>query len=123
MLIMIEFYTHPAFKKETAKLQKRFSYLEKGLKAFYRLCEEQFHPIDPRPVIAPGKIHRVTINEIWTIWKVELVVKNLRPNQFPRAWFAVKGSKIAFLCIGTHVDNYDDDEMNRIALRRVSDIF
>ena len=120
---MIEFYIHPSFKKETAKLQRRFFYLEKGLQAFRRLCEEQFHPNNPRPVIAPGKIHRVTANETWTIWKVELVVKNLRPNQFPRVWFAVKGSKIALLCIGTHVDNYNDDEMNHAALSRVSDIF
>ena len=122
-LIMLEFYNHPAFCKEVAKLQKRFPYLEKGLKAFCRLCEEQFHPDNPRSVIAPGKIHRVTANEIWTIWKVELAVKNLRPNQFPRTWFAVKGSKIALLCIGTHIDNYKDDEINRVALGRVSDIF
>ncbi len=123
MPIMIDFYTHSAFEKETAKLQRRFSYLEKGLQAFRRLCEKQFHPINPCPIIAPGKIHRVTVNEIWTIWKVELVVKNLRPNQFPRVWFAVKGSKIALLCIGTHIDNYNDDKMNRTALDRVSDIF
>lgn len=121
--IMIEFYRHSAFEKETAKLQKRFSHLEKGLHQFQRLCEEQFHPTNPHSIIAPGKIHRVTANEIWTIWKVELVVKNLRPNQFPRVWFAVEGSKIAFLCIGTHIDNYDNNTMDRIAISRVTDIF
>lgn len=30
---------------------------------------------------------------------------------------------IAFLCIGTHVDNYNDEEMNRLALLRLSDLF
>lgn len=120
---MIEFYTHPTFDREVTKLQKRFSHLEKGLQAFQRLCEKQFHPIDPHPVIAPGKIHRVTANEIWTIWKVELVVKNLKPNQFPRVWFAVEGSKIAFLCIGTHIDNYDNNTLDRTATARVTDIF
>ncbi len=47
----------------------------------------------------------------------------LRPNQYPRVWFAVKGSIIAFLCIATHIDNYDDETMNRRALERVADMF
>ena len=59
------------------------------------------------------------------MWKIELVIpkSGLRPNQYPRMWFAVKGFNIVFLCIATHIDNYNDKEMNKIALSRVTDIF
>lgn len=120
---MIEFIDHPSFKKETAKLTRRFSFLDKALGSFKMLCEFQFHPLNPQQRIAPAKLHRVTQNDLWSIWKVELSVPNVRQNQSPRVWFAVKGSIIAFLCIASHVDNYDDNQMSQKAIERVTDIF
>jgi len=120
---MLEFIYHPRFEKEIAKLKKRFIYIQDGIKSFQNICEKQFHPINPSQVISPGKIHRVTQNDLWTIWKVELFFKQVKPNQAPRIWFAVKGSIIVFLCACSHVDNYDDNEVNRIATDRVTDIF
>jgi len=38
-------------------------------------------------------------------------------------WFAVKGGIIAFLCLSSHIKNYNDEDMNRLALSRVSDLF
>jgi hypothetical protein len=75
-------------------------------------------------VIAPAKLHRVTDNGIWTLWKVELVIPNsgLRPNQWPRLWFVVKGEVIALLCVASHVDNYDDEDVNRRAISRAQDL-
>ena len=120
---MIEFIDHPSFAKETAKLSKRFPFLSKALESFRMLCEFQFHPLNPQQRIAPAKLHRVTQNDLWSIWKIELAVPGLRPNQSPRVWFAVKGSTISFLCIASHVDNYSDNKMNSVAMERVSDIF
>src|SRR6185369_6052621 len=122
---MIEFLSHDAFQKEIAALQRRFKHLDDGLDSFRKLCEVQFHPTKPRQVVAPAKLHRVTQNNLWSLWKIELVIpkSGLRPSQFPRVWFAVNGSNIAFLCIATHVDNYNDEAMNQLALSRVSDIF
>jgi hypothetical protein len=76
-------------------------------------------------VIAPAKLHRISQNAVWTIWKVELVIpkSNLRPNQFPRMWFAVKGAEIALLAIATHIDNYYDKDTDDLALSRINDIF
>lgn len=119
---MIEFICHPAFVKETATL-KRFPFLDTALESFKMLCEFQFHPLNPQQRIAPAKLHRVTQNDEWSVWKIELVVHGLRPNQFPRMWLAVRGSNIALLCIGTHIDNYDDNKMTKIAVERVTDIF
>jgi len=122
---MIQFLYHDGIQKEIATLERRFRTINDGLSAFERLCEVQFNPISPRQIIAPAKLHRITQNDVWTLWKVELVLPNsgLRPNQWPRMWFVVKGEIIAFLCISSHVDNYNDEDMNRLALSRASDFF
>ncbi len=122
---MIEFLYSDGIQTEIAALGRRFRTLEYGLKSIERLCEVQFHPTNPRHVIAPAKLHRITQNEIWTLWKIEVAVPNsrLRPNQWPRMWFAVKGAIIVFLCISSHIDNYSDPEMDQLALSRVSDFF
>ena len=122
---MIQFLYHDGIQKEIAALERRFSAISDGLSAFERLCDVQFNPISPHQVIAPAKLHRILQNDIWTLWKIELVVPNsgLRPNQYPRMWFVVKGAIVAFLCISSHIDNYNDEEMNRLALSRVSDFF
>jgi len=122
---MIEFLYHDGLQKEIAALARRFRQLRDGFAAFERLCQVQFNPTDPKPTIAPAKLHRITQNELWTMWKVELVVPKagLRPNQYPRVWFAVKGAVIVFLCMGTHMDNYNDMEMDRLALARITDVF
>lgn len=122
---MIQFLYHDKIQKEIATLERRFSAIRDGFVMFERLCEIQFNPINPQQVIAPAKLHRITQNNIWALWKIELVVPNsgLRPNQLPRMWFAVKGEIIVFLCISSHIDNYEDGDMNRIAISRVTDMF
>src|SRR3990167_1198705 len=116
---MIEFRNHEGFEKEIAALEKRrFRYIRESLEGFMRLCEIHFHPTKPERRIQPGKLHRVTQNEIWTLWKIELAImkSGLRQNQYPRIWFVVSGATIAFLCVATHIDNYRDNEMDKIAL-------
>ena len=125
--MMIEFLYHDGLQKEVSSLEKRFRNLRAGLASFERLCEFQFNPTNPKQVITPAKLHRLSLTQkdVWTLWKVELVVPNsgLRPNQWPRLWFAVKGTIIALLCLASHIDNYDDEKMNRLALSRASDYF
>lgn len=122
---MIQFVYHDGMEKEIAAQKRRFPGLRTGFEAFELLCQVQFNPINPKQVISPGKLHRITQNDLWTMWKIELVVPNsgLRPNQYPRVWFAVKGEVIACLCMGNHMDNYNDAEMDRLALARVTDVF
>lgn len=123
---MIEFLYHDAIKREIAALERRFSKLQsEGFARFELLCQKQFNPIRPQQVIGPGKLHRVSQNDVWALWKVEMVVpgSGLRPNQYPRVWFGIKGNVVVFLCVGTHIDNYDNNEMDRIALSRITDVF
>ena len=123
---MIQFLYHGGIQKEIAALEaRRFRTIRAGFSIFERLCEKQFHPTNPQPAIGPGKLHRISQNDMWTLWKIELVIPNsgLRPNQFPRIWFAIKGAIVVFLCMSSHVDNYNDEDMNRLALSRASDFF
>ena len=110
---MLNFIFHPRFSKEAAGLERRFPFFSAGLDSFKRICEVHFDPLSPRQVIAPAKLHRVKYFNDFTIWKIELAVKNLRANQFPRIWFAVRGATVVFLCIATHIDNYRDDALNK----------
>ncbi|MEK7077980.1 MAG: hypothetical protein AAB911_00230 [Patescibacteria group bacterium] len=120
------FLLHDTFEREIAALKKRrLRYIRESLEGFEKLCEFHFDPVLPQSRIAPGKLHRVTQNDSWTMWKTELSIINsgLRPNQYPRMWFAQSGAVIAFLCIASHIDNYSDAKMDAIATARVSDIF
>ena len=123
--VFVHFIYHSKFEKEIVALRRRFKHIKDGIESFKRLCEVQFHPTNPQRVIAPAKLHRISQNDIWSLWKVELVIpkSNLRPNQFPRMWFVVQGARIGFLCIGTHIDNYKDRDMERLAIDRLTDIF
>lgn len=123
---MISFLFHDGFAGEIASLEKkRMRHIRKSLEGFQQLCEVHFHPISPQPRIAPGKLHRVSQNNVWTTWKTELPVihSGLRSNQYPRLWFAQSGATIAFLCIGSHIENYQDGEMDALAFARVRDLF
>jgi hypothetical protein len=122
---MITFIYHDSVKKEIARLEKKYPSLQKeGFQRLELLLQQQFHPLTPQQVIGPAKLHRVTQNNIWTIWKVEMVVpkSGLRPNQFPRVWFAVQGHIIAFLCIAMHTENYQDNQISQLAFERMTDI-
>jgi len=57
---MIVFLRHDDFGKEIAALERRFATIRDGLAAFERLCLAQFNPVNPKQVIAPAKLHRVT---------------------------------------------------------------
>lgn len=120
---MLEFLEHSHFTKQAAEFNRRFSGFEQGFLATKNIFEVHFHPTNPMQRIAPGKIHCVLRNPIFAIWKLEMAVADLKSNQWPRVWFAVSGNKIGFLCMGTHVDNYDNNKMDRLAQNLVSDIF
>ena len=122
---MLNYYSHLSFEKETAILKKRFINIFKAIEDFKRLAEVQFHPLSPQQIIAPAKLHRVTQNTVWSLWKIELVIpkSGLRPNQFPRMWFAVKGREMAMIAMALHSDNYNNNELDKLAIERVNDIF
>jgi len=123
---MISFLLHDGFEREIAALERRrMRHIRESLERFQRLCELHFHPTSPQTIIAPGKLHRVAQNDVWTMWKTELPIihSGLRPSQYPRLWFAQNGATIIFLCIASHIDNYSDHDMDTLANSRATDFF
>ena len=116
--------SHDSFDTELKKLGKKYRQLDDGLKKVKRLLERQFDPNNPQSIIGPGKLHRVTADRTWELWKVEvaLIGSGLRPNQWPRMWFAVSGDTFTLLTVAVHQDNYDDGAQDRLAINRYTDI-
>lgn len=119
---MLKFIEHTVFQKEYLNFSNKY-YSNSDLQHLKNVLNFQFNPINPKLIIGPGKIHRVKVCENCEIWKVEMSVKGLRKNQSPRIWLAVAGDTLAFLTIKTHIDNYDDNEVNRFAENLSTDIF
>ena len=119
----IDFSEHDNFTKKFAKFSSKYNEAQKGLEDFKKIAKKHFHPINPQQVIGPGKVHVITQFETYTVWKVEMSVKGLRKNQTPRVWFAIHGANFVFLHIGTHIENYDDQQCTSLALTLASDFF
>lgn len=120
---MISWQLHNGFERDFKKLAKKQCGLEEGLAVLKKLLNRQFDSECQAAVIAPGKIHHIKTDDLgWEIWKVEMMVKGLRPNQWPRVWFAVKGDTITFLAIRSHVDNYENNEMDALAEERYGEV-
>jgi hypothetical protein len=115
---------HDGFVKELKKICGKYPQVDDGVAKVKKLLAVQFDPLQPKEVIAPGKIHRVHGNNIWELWKVEVLLpkSGLKPSQWPRMWFCVSGETITLLAIATHIDNYDNNEMDRKAISCLSDI-
>lgn len=114
---------HNGFKSEYKKFSKKQPKVDEYFHKLKKLLDKQFDPCNPIDVIAPGKIHHITTTETGIeFWKVEMLVERLRPNQWPRIWFAVKGNTITFLVIKSHTENYDNNIEDLIAQNRYDDI-
>lgn len=124
---MLEYLEHPKFSKQAADFKRRFpgfdEGFDEGFNATKNIFEVHFHPTNPMQRIAPGKIHCILRNPTFVMWKLEMAVAGLKSKQWPRVWFAVSGSKIVFLCMGTHIDNYDDGGQTKEAQSLVTDYF
>lgn len=119
---MFNFIEHSVFADEYKKFNSKY-FIDKSLKSLKLILAKQFNPDSPQLVIGPGKIHRVKTCDSCDIWKVEMAVPGLRSNQSPRIWFAISGTRLSFLTIKTHIDNYSDNDVNKLAESLSSDIF
>jgi hypothetical protein len=114
------FSAHPAFAREMKLLHKKLD-VGTGMASIKKLLAVHFDSENPKPAIAPGKLHRIKVFDMWSLWKVEVMVIGLRPSQWPRVWFLLRGAKITFLVGASHMQNYNDSEMEMLALDRLSD--
>ncbi len=116
---MMQWQQHDSFTNEYKKICKKQRGFADGFERVKRLLGVYFDPICPNTtVIAPGKIHRLRDYTDWELWKVEVMIVGLKPNLWPRVWFAVCGENITFLAVDMHNTNYDDNALEKIALDR-----
>lgn len=114
---------HETFRKDFKKVAKKQRGLDDGFLRIKKLLEKQFNPESPMQVIAPGKIHHITTKDSgWALWKVEVMVENVKPNLCPRIWFVINGETITFLALNYHGSNYDDNAIERDAISRFGDV-
>ena len=123
---MIIWLQHNAYLKELKNLKKTTCSLEKDIEKVKRLLVAHFYVEQTMgKVISPGKIHRITVDNDVTrkeLWKVEVMVPGLKPNLWPRLWFMIDGENITFLAIASHKDNYNNNEVDRVAIERYRDM-
>lgn len=123
---MITWLRHSGFEKELKALKKTIRTADKDVEKVKKLLVAHFFVDQTRgTVIAPGKIHRVTVDNDVTgreLWKVEVITPNTKPSLWPRLWFMIDGESIALLAIASHKTNYDNNELDRIAIRRYLDL-
>ena len=115
----MQFLKHDKFEREFSKIKHNDIY--KSLELIENLLEKQFDFHFPKIIIPPGKLHRVASGENYEIWKIEMLVKGLRPNQWPRIWFMINSNVVTFLSVGLHQDNYNNNQKDREATDRALD--
>lgn len=118
------FIRHTGFEKEVKKFTRKVKSFEEALIALERLLTVQFNPVNPQIVITPKNLHKVHASVEYELWKINCVAtKGLRRSQMPRIYFARRGVEIFFLCMGGHIENYDDGKLRDLALYRVQTFF
>lgn len=117
----MRFVEHDAFLREAKKLAKKYP-IEASLRTAKFLLPQYFTASDKDPIISKDKIHRVSVKPGVELWKFEVFVKGLRPNQWPRMWLVVSGDTIYLLALKTHTQDYDNNETDRIALARYKEL-
>ncbi len=118
------FREHPGFTKEIKKFSRKHKTFIKALKQLSILLQTQFDKNDHRQPLGPKHLHNVSINTEYEIWKVNCVAtKGLKRKQMPRIYFARRDSEIFYLCMGFHINNYQDSQLKTLAYERAELFF
>jgi hypothetical protein len=119
----IAFGRHGGFEKEAKKFASKHPGFDSAMGQLERLLAQQFHPTAPRTLITPKNLHCIRKEAECELWKMSCVATpGLRRAQMPRIYFYVRLKEIWFLCLGTHIENYDDDQLQRTAFTRMAEL-
>ncbi|MBU1088305.1 hypothetical protein KKA02_00285 [Patescibacteria group bacterium] len=118
----ISFIEHPSFSKKIKKFNKKYD-SGIGFKSLKKLLEQHFHPQNSQIKLTPQVLRRINrIGANIEVYKVIMRVKNLRSGQSPRLCFRHVGNLIVFLCFGTHINNYKDNELKELVKKRIKEL-
>lgn len=122
--LCISFQEHPTFSKEIEKFLKKHDD-GTGFRHLQKLLSIHFHPvISQRQItLTPKVLRRIDrLGANVEVYKVTMRVKGLSSGQSPRVCFRHAGNLIAFLCFGTHIDNYKDSQLKEDVKSRILEL-
>ena len=120
--VEISFLEHPSFQREITKFNKKYDN-GIGYESLKKLLQFHFHPISPTLSLSTKVLKRIdNLGANIHAFKVIMSVKNLRSGQSPRICFRLEGNLITFLCYGSHVDDYKDNELREKVKKRAREL-
>jgi len=120
--IEISFVEHISFAREIKKFSKKYDG-GIGYKSLKKLLQIHFHPVHSQVVFTPKVLRRVdNLGANIEVYKVTMRIKGLNSGQSPRVCFRLEGNLITFLCYGSHIDDYKDNELKELIKRRIREL-
>lgn len=119
----IRFDCHPKFSEELDKFCHKHPTTNIDLKHLCNLLSIHFNPEKPTISITPKNLKRVDrVGANITVYKVNMAVQGISKGQCPRVYFWLETGTITFLCMDSHIDNYDDAKLKEKAKQRIMEM-
>lgn len=121
-----EYYHHPSFVKELedfiAAHCNSTSSATQTISDTQRLLKIHFQGTYG-PQVSKKHLGQAEGFGAYNVYWLHLQIPNsgLSRTQQPKAYF-YRGEKLSFLCLGSHVDNYKDDKLRKLAKQRLNEI-
>lgn len=119
------FVHHPRFIQELVEFIDNHcsaSSVEETISNIERLLVKHFH--DKNVSFTPKHLGMAQDFSGFTVYWLHMVIPNsdISRTQLPKAYFYKTDSHISFLCLGSHIQNYKDAKLRKIAEERLKEI-
>lgn len=76
------------------------------------------------PMFTPKHLGLAPGFDGYPVYFLHMMIPNsgLSRTQQPKAYFFYNQSQLSFLCLGSHVDNYKDSKLRKVALERLTEM-
>jgi hypothetical protein len=123
----IDFYHYPSFENELQHfIDKHTSsdYLaHRTIAETENLLEVHFCQYDQFSKKNFGLAPGVGPYKIYYLKGLVIANSGLTKNQHPKSYLLKVDHKIGFLCLGSHIENYKDEKLRKLALKRAEELF
>lgn len=120
------FRHHPVFLEELQNFIERHcpgkSTTEQTLMNLQNLIESHF--CKRIPCFTNKHLGRAEDFGGYNVYWLHMVIpnSNLSRTQFPKAYFVIYNDFLSFLCLGSHLENYKDAKLHKLAVKRLEEM-